>query len=215
VNEERDLIRRARDGDDDAFGRLVEMHQDRVYRTAARLVGPEDALDVAQEVFLRAHRELGRFRGRSALSTWLYRMAVNTALNQLRGKRRELARRESFGPGVSPGPPAPDRPLLEGELREAVWRAIDALPERQRTAVTLHRFEGLSAVAVGEVMGLSTGAVESLLHRAKRTLLHSFSDAGLGPPTDRPEQTDVSGEWNDPQAGSKERGTTDGPEEDE
>jgi len=168
VSEERDLIRRAQEGDDDAFGRLVEMHQDRVYRTAVRLVGHEDALDISQDVFMRAHRELKRFRGRSALSTWLYRMAVNTALNHLRGAKRESARRERFGPGVSSPPPAPDRALQDTELSAIVWQAIDGLPDRQRTAVTLHRFEGLSAAEVGEVMGLSTGAVESLCVRGEQ-----------------------------------------------
>jgi RNA polymerase sigma-70 factor (ECF subfamily) len=202
VSDERDLIRRAQAGDDDAFGELVELHQDRVYRTAARLVGPEDAMDIAQEVFLRAHRELKRFRGRSALSTWLYRMAVNASLNQLRGSKRELARRERFGPGVSSAPPAPDRTILDEEMKRTVWRAIDGLPERQRTALTLHRFEGLSAAEVGEVMGLSTGAVESLLHRAKRALLVALSGSGLGPAAG-PEEESPEGEWMDPPAGSK------------
>lgn len=186
VTDEAELIARARAGDDEAFGRLVELHQDRVYRAAVRLVGPEDALDISQEVFLKAYRELKRFRGRSALSTWLYRMAVNLSLNYLRGQRREFERRERFGPGVSEQAPNPERRAAAGELREQVWEAIDALPERQRAAVTLHRFEGLSASEVAQIMGLSTGAVESLLHRARKALLEDFMARGLGPaPADR------------------------------
>ena len=181
MTEERDLIERARSGDDDAFGRLVELHQDEVYRSAARLVGPEDALDVTQEIFLKAHRELKRFRGRSALSTWLYRMTVNYSLNYLRGIRRERDRRERYGTGSSTPPPSPERMMMQQELSTQVWEAIDALPDRQRAAVTLHRFEGLSAAEVGLIMGLSTGAVESLLHRAKQTLLQTFREKGLGP----------------------------------
>lgn len=177
--EEKFLIERARKGDDDAFGELVRMHQDRVYRTAVRLVGDEDAKDITQDVFIKAHGELKRFRGRSALSTWLYRMTVNLSLNHLRGARREFDRRERYGPGVSTPPPGPDRQLLDDELTGIVWAAIDALPEKQRTAVILRRFEELPASRIAEVMGLSIGAVESLLHRAKLSLLESFRESGL------------------------------------
>jgi RNA polymerase sigma-70 factor (ECF subfamily) len=183
VTEERDLIGLAQSGDDDAFGRLVTLHQDEVYRTAARLVGTEDALDIAQEVFLKAHRELKRFRGKSALATWLYRMTVNYSLNYLRGIRRERERRERYGTGDSTPPPSPERAMMQQELSSQVWESIDALPDRQRAAITLHRFEGLSAAEVGLIMGLSTGAVESLLHRAKQTLLQTFREKGLGPDT--------------------------------
>lgn len=183
--DENSLIERARSGDDDAFGQLVHLHQDRVYRTAVRLVGPEDAKDVTQEVFLKAYGELKKFHAKSALSTWLYRMTVNLALNYLRGMRRERDRRARYGPGVSPPPPSPDRGLLDQELTDAVWAAIDSLPERQRTAVVLHRFEGLSAAETTQVMGLSLGAVESLLHRAKQALLQSFQETGLRTGTNR------------------------------
>ena len=179
--EESDLIIRAQAGDEDAFGELVRRHQDRVYRTAARLVGSDDALDVSQEVFVKAFREIRRFRGASALSTWLYRMTVNLSLNHLRSLKREAGRREKYGPGVSQKPPAPDADLEDTEFKERIWAIIDALPERQRTAIILHRFEELSAAETARVMGLSTGAVESLLHRAKSTLLQACRAQGLGP----------------------------------
>ena len=216
MTDELDLIARARAGDEGAFGRLVEMHQDRVYRAAVRLVGHEDALDISQEVFLKAHRELKRFKGRSALSTWLYRMAVNLSLNYLRGQRRELDRRQRFGPGVSDPPPGPERNMADSRLRDQVWAAIDSLPERQRAAITLHRFEGLPAPEVAEIMGLSVGAVESLLHRAKKTLMQSFLEQGLAPPGSRGSAaSDVAqndgGERasNDDAAGSNSRGAND------
>jgi RNA polymerase sigma-70 factor (ECF subfamily) len=180
VTEERDLIARAREGDEEAFGILVRRHQDQVWRTAARLVGDEEASDVAQEVFLKAWRELRRFKGNSALGTWLYRMTVNLALNQIRGTRRELARRERFGPGVSAPAPDPESAAEAEETTRLVWAAIEALPERHRVAVTLHRFEGLSAAETAEVMGLTTAAVEALLHRAKGMLLRDLARRGLG-----------------------------------
>jgi RNA polymerase sigma-70 factor (ECF subfamily) len=180
--EESALIERARAGDEDAFGQLVGLHQDRVYRTAVRLVGPEDAFDVSQEVFIKAWRELRRFRGSAALSTWLYRMTVNLALNHLRSSKRETDRRERYGPGVSEKPPAPDTSVENEEFRDRVWAVIDTLPERQRTALILHRFEELPAAETARIMGLSTGAVESLLHRARTALNEAFRARGLGPP---------------------------------
>ncbi len=180
--DESTLIERARAGDEAAFGELVGRHQDRVYRTAVRLVGSEDAYDVSQEVFVKAWRELKRFRGSAALSTWLYRMTVNLSLNYLRSTKRETDRRERYGPGVSEKPPAPGAALEEDEFKTAVWAAIDSLPERQRTAVILHRFEELPAAEIARIMDLSTGAVESLLHRARSSLLEAFRSRGLGPP---------------------------------
>ena len=177
--DERTLIAGAREGDEEAFGALVRLHQDQVWRTAARLVGPEDASDVAQEVFLKTWRELRRFRGGSALGTWLYRMTVNLSLNHLRGARRELARRERFGPGVSPPAPDPETHASDAETTRLVWAAIEALPERQRVAVTLHRFEGLSAAETAKAMGLTTAAVEALLHRAKGALLRDLARRGV------------------------------------
>ncbi len=175
------LIEQARAGDEDAFGMLVRQHQDRVYRTAVRLVGNEDAHDITQDVFIKAWGELKRFRGGSALSTWLYRLTINLSLNLIRGRKREQNRREQYGPGISTPPPRPDSALLDSERTRLVWEAIDSLPDRQRTAVIMHRFEELSAPRIAEVMGLSTGAVESLLHRAKLTLLEIFQAQGTTP----------------------------------
>ena len=175
------LIERARAGDEDAFGILVRQHQDRVYRTAVRMVGDEDAHDITQDVFIKAWSELKRFRGGSALSTWLHRMTINLTLNLIRGRKREQSRREQYGPGISTPPPAPDSSLLDRERTRLVWEAIDSLPERQRTAVIMHRFEELTAPRIAEAMELSTGAVESLLHRAKLTLLELFQTQGMAP----------------------------------
>jgi RNA polymerase sigma factor (sigma-70 family) len=178
---EDELIAAARSGDQEAFAELVRHHQERVWRTAVRLVGPDDADDIAQEVFIKAHASLHTFRGHAALSTWLYRMAINLSLNQLRGARRERHRRERYGPGVSEPAERPDRQVLRSELEAQVWKAIDALPDRQRTALVLHRFEDLSAREVAEIMQLSTGAVESLLHRARLSLFDALSETDFAP----------------------------------
>lgn len=196
------LIERARSGDDDAFGELVRLHQDRVYRTAVRLVGPEDAHDITQEVFIKAHGELQRFHARSTLSTWLYRMTVNLSLNYLRGSKREKDRRERYGPGVSDPPPSAEKSLIEQEFNDAVWTVINSLPEKQRTAVVLHRFEDLPAAETARVMGLSLGAVESLLHRAKLSMLESFQEKGLRPDS-RKKMNEKSSARNGDLVGSK------------
>ena len=200
--EEKLLLERARSGDDDAFGEIVRLHQDRVYRTAVRLVGPEDAHDITQEVFIKAHGELKKFRARSALSTWLYRMTVNLSLNYLRGSKREKDRRERYGPGVSDPPPNAEKSLIEQEFTDAVWTVINSLPEKQRTAVVLHRFEDLPAAETARVMGLSLGAVESLLHRAKLSMLESFQEKGLRPDS-RKKMSEKSSASNGNLAGSK------------
>jgi RNA polymerase sigma-70 factor (ECF subfamily) len=185
---EANLIQRARAGDEEAYGVLVRRYQDRVYRTAVRMVGDEDAHDVTQDVFIKAWRELKRFRGDSALSTWLHRMTINLSLNHIRSSKREQGRREQYGPGVSTPPPAPDASLLDEERTRLVWQAIDSLPERQRTAIIMYRFEEMSAPRIAEVLNLSVGAVESLLHRAKLTLLEFFQAQGMAPKRGRTQE---------------------------
>lgn len=165
-------------GDADAFTRLVERHQDRLVALCQRFLGDrDDALDAAQEVFLKVFRHAGRAKPQGKLFTWIYRIGVNHCLNRLR--RRKLARFFSLGerteddaPAFEPASEAPD---AEAELvtRER-WRrtreAIDQLPENQRAVLILAKFEGLSQKEVAATLGITEGAVESRLVRALRRL---------------------------------------------
>jgi RNA polymerase sigma-70 factor (ECF subfamily) len=179
--EEWAALARVAAGDLDAFAPLVARHQDRVVRLCARILGDRDeALDVAQETFLRAYRHAADAEPRGALSTWLHRIAVNLCLNRLR--RRRLVRflsltpepeAERAGPEVAEPASAaadPERELLARERWRRTREAIDALPAGQRAVLVLARFEGMSGREIAETLGISEGAVESRLVRAMRRL---------------------------------------------
>lgn len=184
-----ELLARVAGGDGDAFEPLVERHQDRLVRLCERLLGDaEEARDAAQEVFVKAFRHAGRAQPRGQLFTWLYRIAVNHCLNRMR--RRRIARffslsapvEEESAPTFDPPSesPSPERELEERERWRATRRAIDALPESQRTVLLLAKFEGLAYREIAEVLGISLGAVESRLVRAVRRLAGAQEAGGSG-----------------------------------
>jgi RNA polymerase sigma-70 factor, ECF subfamily len=174
------LLARVGAGDGDAFAPLVERHQDRLIRLCERLLGEREAArDAAQEVFVKAFRHAGRAKPKGQLYTWLYRIAVNHCLNRMR--RRKIAQFFSLTPAAPVEPdapafdppgqaPSPERELEDRERWRATRRAIDALPESQRTVLLLAKFEGLSYREISESLGISLGAVESRLVRAMRRL---------------------------------------------
>ncbi|MEZ4265517.1 MAG: sigma-70 family RNA polymerase sigma factor [Myxococcota bacterium] len=166
--------------DERAFNRLVLTHQDRVYNLCLRLLGsPEEARDVAQEVFVTVFQKIELFRGDSKLSTWLYRVAVNHAKNRIKYLARRFDRsRDSFEDMLSPpsegrlsaSVPRPDQ-ALEGRRAEAfVQRALLLLDPDQREAVVLRDIEGLSYEEVAEIVDASLGTVKSRIHRGRARL---------------------------------------------
>lgn len=175
------LLARSAEGDGEAFRVLVERHQDRLVRLCERLLGERGAaLEAAQEVFLKAWRKAGSLEPRGRLYTWLYRVATNHCLNQLR--RRRIVR---FLPLAAPGSERGDEPAaidppdrapdaqrgLEAKRRwRATRRAIAALPATQRVVLLLAKFEGLSYREIAETLGITEGAVESRLFRTMRRL---------------------------------------------
>ncbi|MBD3241352.1 MAG: sigma-70 family RNA polymerase sigma factor [Chitinivibrionales bacterium] len=174
------LTQRLAEGDKDALAEIVRRYRDMVLRAGARIVGNgADAEDVAQEVFLKLMRKARQFKGDAKVSTWLYRITVNTALNHLR-RRRWLSfadilgtRQEETAPEPEFAAPDADRPdshLERKRDRQALDTALRSLPDRQRTAFVLHRFEGLSYEQIADAMATSLSSVESLLHRARKGL---------------------------------------------
>jgi RNA polymerase sigma-70 factor (ECF subfamily) len=183
------LLALAASGDGDAFTTLVEHHQDRLVGLCSRWLGDrEEAQDAAQEVFLKVYRHAARAQPRGQFFTWLYRIAINHCLNQLR--RRRIARFFSLqgmgagrggregddarGGDVAYDPPGlgPDAEaeLLARERWRETRRRLEQLPENQRVVVMLARFEGLSGREIAETLGITEGAVESRLVRAMRRL---------------------------------------------
>jgi RNA polymerase sigma-70 factor (ECF subfamily) len=159
-----------KEGSQAAFEVLVEKYQGPLTNLIYHLVlDRAEAEELAQEVFLRAYRAASRYRAEAKFSTWLYRIAVNLCLNHLKGRRagQRLPLEDGFAASEAE---RPDLQLERRELARLVERALDALPERQRTAVVLHRFEGLSYREIAQAMDCSVEAVEALLGRAKASL---------------------------------------------
>lgn len=161
-------------GDSSAFRVLVERHSRPVFRLAYRLTGnQQDAEDVVQETFLRAFRQLKRFEARSSFGTWLHRIAVNCAMDLLRGRPR-LQMAESLDGGgtgdVADAPDeraiGPDRWAESAEIRRSLDRALDRLTPVERTAFVLRHFEGRSLEDIGQALGLRTNATKHSIFRA-------------------------------------------------
>lgn len=163
------LIEGILEGSEEAFQELVERYGRMVYRVAYRITGsPEDADDVTQETFLKVFRSIDRFGRRSSVETWIYRIAVNCALNLVRDRREEPGGevdRATERPLDDPG-----RAAERMELRRAIAEALGKLPPEQRAAVVLHDMEGLTHAQIAEIMGCSEGTVKSRLHHARRKL---------------------------------------------
>ena len=173
------LIARCVAGNEAACADLVAAHQRMVYGLALTLLGNrDDALDLSQEVFLRVFRTLGRFRGQSALRTWIYRIVVNQARNRQRWwRRRRRAEQVSldeylqkFGDLESHNEVLPDRQLASKETAARVWQALDRLPFDQRTALLLREVEGLRYEEIAYSLDVALGTVKSRLTRARQAL---------------------------------------------
>ncbi|MBN9351667.1 MAG: RNA polymerase sigma factor [Chitinophagaceae bacterium] len=183
--EEIELVRLLQNGDRAAFKTLVTRWQDMVYNTALGLMQNEsDAEDVAQEVFVKVFEAVNSFKGESKLSTWLYQITIRKSLDALRKKKRK--KRFSFiyslyneNDELIHDPPDFVHPGVMAENKEdAEWlfKAVKRLPENQKTAFILNKMETLSYNEVGEIMNLSTNAVDALLQRAKKNLKKYLSD---------------------------------------
>ncbi len=169
------LASRASAGDPQAFGVLVARHQTRVYRIAYRMLGnAADAEDVAQDVWLQVWVSLATFTGSAAFSTWLSRVAVNTALSQGRrtSRERERIRRLSRQPDVAGGPVTPSSQdgAEQAEQTKVVREVVAGLDPELRSVLVLREFEGLSYGEIGEVLGLTEPTVRGRLSRARRQL---------------------------------------------
>lgn len=173
------LVERVKRGDRAAFDILVLKYQHRIVKLVSRYVyDSAEALDVAQESFLKAWRALPKFRGDSAFYTWLYRIAINTAKNHLVAQSRrpvdqglDLQDPEQYDmhARLSDGD-TPERLLLTEEIRHAVMRAMDELPDELRTAIMLRELEGMSYEEIAQAMDCPVGTVRSRIFRAREAI---------------------------------------------
>ena len=180
-------MRRVQGGDPDAFRELILAYQSRVAAAAARMAGPGfDPEEIAHEVFVRVWKSAHRYEPSARLSTWLLTIARNLVLNELRYKARhptvsrDAPAEEGGAPEDSLPASANNRPdslLLERELQQAIDAALQQLPENQRTALVLRRYEELSYEEIAAVLEVSVPSVKSLLFRARsemRLLLKDY-----------------------------------------
>src|SRR6059058_3907648 len=186
--EDRELVERAQRGDGAAFAELVARHQRQLYRLALRMTGSEaDAQEVLQEAFLNAYQKLPNFRGEAQFSSWLYRIAANSALMRLRRAPDALQDQplELQGPKFSAeGFLEPqndwsqraDTQMMDRELGQAIDQAVTALPEDYRTVFLLKDVDGLSNEEIASALDLTVPAVKSRLHRARLALREKLSD---------------------------------------
>lgn len=178
-------IHELQNGNEAAFRRLVEEYQHLVYNTVLSIVQNEaDAEELTQDVFVQAHRSIDGFKGDAKLSTWLYRIAASKALDHLRRKKakKRLAwlYREPIDSAAAAELPVFHHPGVALEQKEQaalLFRLMQQLPDKQRVAFTLNQTEGLSAQEIAPVLGISTGAAESLLFRARNRLREMLTEA--------------------------------------
>ena len=173
--DERALIRQAQRSDARAFEELYRMHVDRVYGICLRMTGNvSEAEDCAQEAFIQAWNKMDKFRGDSAFSTWLHRIAVNSVLGRIRKAKREQDRLTAVGEIEGTTVTTGDT----GELRD-LSEAVDRLPDGARNVFVLHAIYGYSHDETGEMLGIATGTSKAQLHRAKRLLAQQLKQQGF------------------------------------
>lgn len=183
---ESEVIRRVLDGERDLYRELVDRYQPMVFRICLGFThNKEDADDLTQDVFVQSYLSLSRFKGNSSFSTWLFRIAVNISLNKVRRTSRNflLLRPDTFfytrkgkeNQLILPENENPESLLIRNEHRKWLQKALNSLPEKQRTAIVLSKYDDLSQMEIAMIMNISEGAVESLIQRAKINLRAKLS----------------------------------------
>lgn len=179
---EQDHIKALQAGNATAFNLLMEQQQARVLNICFNYVRhTEEAEDLAQEVFVEVYNSIKKFDGRSSLSTWIYRIAVNKSLDHIKAGKRK----KRFGIVLSifggetdylesgfkaPKPIQPDEQLEQQEMQRTLKRALDNIPENQATVFRLSKIDGMKQQEIADILETSVSAVESLMHRAKKNL---------------------------------------------
>ncbi|GMU93698.1 MAG: hypothetical protein AMXMBFR4_27560 [Candidatus Hydrogenedentota bacterium] len=182
TTEDARLVGLARAGDFAAFEQLVRTYRNDVYAMAFHFVrNREEAWDISQEVFIKAHRALARFRGDSTFKTWLMRITANQCKDVLKKRRLDaVPYNDALDTHDAPSQVLGPRHTLEAsELGDAIEKALDALPHKHRTAFILREYEGLSYEEMAQAMGCTIGTVMSRLHHARRKLQNSLQKMGF------------------------------------
>jgi len=182
-----EIMLRVREGDDSGFDLLIQKYHKPIIHFMFRMVHNQAvAEELAQEVFLRVYRSRHTYRAEARFSTWLYRIATNLGVNHARDTKHERAAQNVYldqpdpetgtTPDVADMTATVEQELVRDERMRAIRQHVMALPERQRTAVLMHKYQGLDYKQIGEVLKLSESATKSLLFRAYQTLRERLKD---------------------------------------
>ena len=184
---EQELVLRAKAGDDEAFAQLMRDNEKRIYNLTLRMTGnPEDAMDLAQEAFLNAWRGLKLFKGDSAFSTWVYRLASNACIDHLRRKKRRqdisapmpVDEEDDSAPDIPDERFQPEQELERQELRRAVAAGLEQLSDEHRQVLVMREINGLSYQEIGDILDLEAGTVKSRIARARISLRKILVESG-------------------------------------
>ncbi len=176
---DKELIQQVKEGDKQAFDLLVERYQYKIIKLANRYVhDPVEAMDVAQESFIKAYKAIDKFRGDSAFYTWLYRIAINTAKNHTVISSRKIIEADveqidldnTLTRASIRDYSAPENALQDKELRELIFDVIQKLPKELRTAIMLRELNGMSYEEISMVMACPIGTVRSRIYRARESI---------------------------------------------
>lgn len=179
--DEKKLIERASGGDPSAFNRLMAQHENRMYAVALRMcANREDAQDCLQEAMLRVYRAIGSFKGQSTFSTWVYRITMNTCLDELRRKKNRqntsLDNLVDMGWSPTDGGAGPEKQALMREMREKMHGAIRELPDDMRAAVVLRDIQGFSYDEIAQMLEINVGTIKSRISRGREKLREKLKE---------------------------------------
>ena len=178
MNKEQDILRRAQQGDSEAFRQLVEAYQTQVYRLALRMCGADGAADVTQDAFVAAWRTLPNFRSDCRFSTWLYRLTTNAAIDYLRREKRHRAAGDIAELELPDDAPTMQELSERAETQSRVRRALSRLSDEHRQVLLLRYMQELDYGEIAAALEVSEGTVKSRINRAKARLRELLSDTG-------------------------------------
>lgn len=164
----------------ESFKSIFDEYQTQVLNICHGILGDrESAQDVCQDVFFRIYKSLDTFQAKSKLSTWIYRIAVNQSLNAVRKRKRdkqtivysEQTDQAAYNQATAPSSQHPDKKLELSERKQIIWKAVQSLPENQRTVIILQKYEGFSCQEIADILNCTLSSVQSRMHRAKQGLV--------------------------------------------
>ena len=172
------LVQRFKGGDETAFNEIVRHYQEKLYYVALRMVNDhDDAADLSQEAFVKAYRSLSKFKEKSSLYTWLYRIVINLCINHQRAKRvRDFISLDALPMPLRTTQSAPDQEVERNDLGRAIQQAVQRLPAQQRAVFILRQYEQLSHQEIARTLGRSVGAVKANYFHAIRKLQTWLAD---------------------------------------